>query len=673
MRSTCARCDRPCPEPSSTSRPPWRRCGRSVEDVRHRGAAALLDLSERFDGVRPDRLRVPAEALAAALDGLDPDVRAALEESIRRARLVHADQRRTDTTTAGRPRRHGHRALGAGRPGRPLRAGRPGRLPVDRGHERRARPGGRGPIARRRLPAAARATGGFAGYPTRRSSPPARCSASTRCTRPAAPRRSRCSPTAPAVDARAGRGVCEPVDLVTGPGNIYVAAAKRLLKGVIGIDAEAGPTEIAILADATRRPGARRRRPDQPGRARPAGRRACWSPTRAALADAVEAELARQVAGDQAHRADHAPRWPGRSPAIVLVDDLDAGLAVVDAYAAEHLEIQTARRGRGRRPGAQRRRDLRRRRTRRSRSATTAPAPTTCCPPAAAPATPAGLSVQSFLRGIHVVDYDRARAARRRPPRGRRSPRPRTCPRTARPSTRPLRRRRRRDDAARTTCRFRDDLRGQTPYGAPQLDVPVRLNTNENPYPCRRASSTAIAAAVGRGRAAPQPLPRPRPALREDLARLPRRTSGVPVDARAGLGGQRLQRGPAAAAAGVRRPGPHRARLQPAYSMHPLIARHRHRVGRRAARRRRRTFELTPERAVARGRASTGPTWSSSARRTTRPAPRSPLDASRPCYDAAPGPMVVVDEAYAEFARPGTPSALTLLAGPPRGWSSPAR
>ncbi|KOG90536.1 histidinol dehydrogenase, partial [Streptomyces varsoviensis] len=68
------------------------------EDVHHRGTAALIDYAERFDGVRIDRVRVPAEALARALDGLDPDVRAALEESIRRARLVHREQRRTDAT-----------------------------------------------------------------------------------------------------------------------------------------------------------------------------------------------------------------------------------------------------------------------------------------------------------------------------------------------------------------------------------------------------------------------------------------------------------------------------------------------------------------------------------------------------------------------------------------------
>src|SRR5262249_33640784 len=68
-------------------------------DVRERGVAALFELTERFDGVRPASLRVPAEALSRALDTLDPAVRAALEESIRRARLVHRDQSRTEHTT----------------------------------------------------------------------------------------------------------------------------------------------------------------------------------------------------------------------------------------------------------------------------------------------------------------------------------------------------------------------------------------------------------------------------------------------------------------------------------------------------------------------------------------------------------------------------------------------
>lgn len=74
-----------------------------VADVQDRGAAALLDCAERFDGVRPERLRVPADVLTAALEMLDPDVRRALEVSIERARAVHADQVRTDTTTQVAP------------------------------------------------------------------------------------------------------------------------------------------------------------------------------------------------------------------------------------------------------------------------------------------------------------------------------------------------------------------------------------------------------------------------------------------------------------------------------------------------------------------------------------------------------------------------------------------
>jgi histidinol dehydrogenase len=137
-----------------------------------------------------------------------------------------------------------------------------------------------------------------------------------------------------------GDVVCEPVDLVTGPGNIYVAAAKRLLKGVVGIDSEAGPTEIAVLADDTA---------DPVHVASDLISQAEHDPMAAAvlvtasegLATAVEAELRRRVP-----RTKHAERiataLAGPQSAVVLVDDLDAALAVVDAYGAEHLEIQTA-------------------------------------------------------------------------------------------------------------------------------------------------------------------------------------------------------------------------------------------------------------------------------------------------------------------------------------------
>ena len=70
-----------------------------VDDVIERGAIAALEYGEKFDGVRSPAVRVPADDLAAALAALDPEVRAALEVAIDRTRAVHADQRRTDTTT----------------------------------------------------------------------------------------------------------------------------------------------------------------------------------------------------------------------------------------------------------------------------------------------------------------------------------------------------------------------------------------------------------------------------------------------------------------------------------------------------------------------------------------------------------------------------------------------
>ena len=154
-------------------------------------------------------------------------------------------------------------------------------------------------------------------------------------------------------------------------------------------------------------------------------------------------------------------------------------------------------------------------------------------------------------------------------------------------------------------------------------------------------------------------------ALREDLAAYLSATSGVPVDPGPGVGRQRLQRGAAAPAAGLRRPGTHGAGVHPGVLDAPDHHPHgRHRLGRRPARRAGRgVFDLDAERGGRAGRASTARTWSSCAHRTTRPARPSALDVVRAAYEAAPDAIVVVDEAYAEFARPGTPSALTLLEG----------
>jgi histidinol dehydrogenase len=137
-----------------------------------------------------------------------------------------------------------------------------------------------------------------------------------------------------------GTEVCEPVDVITGPGNVYVAAAKRLVRGVVGIDAEAGPTEVAILADATADP--RHIAADMLSQAEHDPLAAAVLVTDSpGLADAVEQALAPRLAVT-ANRERARVALSGPQSAVVLVDDVAAGLAVVNAYGAEHLEIMTA-------------------------------------------------------------------------------------------------------------------------------------------------------------------------------------------------------------------------------------------------------------------------------------------------------------------------------------------
>jgi histidinol dehydrogenase len=194
---------------------------------------------------------------------------------------------------------------------------------------------------------------------------------------------------------------------VTGPGNVYVAAAKRLLRGVVGIDSEAGPTEIAILADDSAEPAAVAA--DLVAQAEHDPNAACLLVTDSpALLDAVDAELARQVPATR-HRERVERALAGQS-AHVLVADLDQGLDVVDEWAAEHLEVIT--------------RDARQRaaRVRNAGAVFVGPwAPVSLgdylagsnhvLPTGGTARHTGGLSVDSFLRGIHVVDYDRAALA----------------------------------------------------------------------------------------------------------------------------------------------------------------------------------------------------------------------------------------------------------------------
>jgi histidinol dehydrogenase len=373
-----------------------------VEQVRQGGVAALVELTERLDGVRLEHLRVPASALTAALAQLDPKVRAALEESIRRARLVHRDQRRTDTTTTvvdgGEVT---ERWVPVGRVGLYV----PGGLAVYPSsvvmNVVPAQEAGVASIAvtsppQRDNPA------GFEGLPN--PTILAACALlGVEEVYAVGGAQAVAMFAYGAVDAD-GRSVCEPADLVTGPGNIWVAAAKRLLKGVIGIDSEAGPTEIAILADDSADP--RHVAADLISQAEHDPMAAAVLVTDSVeLAAAVEAELDRQVAATK-HVERISTALAGPQSGIVLVDDVDAGLEVVDAYAAEHLEIQT------------RDADAVAARVTNAGAIFVGPwAPVSlgdyCAgsnhvlPTGGCACHSSGLSVQSFLRGIHVVRYRR--------------------------------------------------------------------------------------------------------------------------------------------------------------------------------------------------------------------------------------------------------------------------
>ena len=369
-----------------------------VEDVAARGAVAALEYGAKFDGVRPAAVRVPAADLRAALDALDPAVRTALEVAIERTRAVHADQRRTDTTTLF--------DNGAAVTER--------WVPVDR--------------------VGLYVPGGNAVYPSSvvMNVVPAQA-AGVQSLVVASPPQSEFGglphPTilaaaqllgvdevwavggAQAVALLAYGGVdtdgaeLTPVDMITGPGNIYVTAAKRICRSQVGIDSEAGPTEIAILADHTAVPA--HVAADLISQAEHDVMAASVLVTDSVeLADATDAELTAQLATTVHHdRVAEALRGP--QSGVVLVDDLDTGIRVVNAYAAEHLEIQTADAA-----GVAAR-------IRSAGAIFVGPwAPVSlgdyCAgsnhvlPTAGSARHSSGLSVQTFLRGIHVVDYTEA-------------------------------------------------------------------------------------------------------------------------------------------------------------------------------------------------------------------------------------------------------------------------
>lgn len=362
------------------------------EAVRTRGLDAIQEYGERFDGVRVDDIRVAPAALARALEELDPAIRAALEESIRRLRATCANELERDAVTdLGPGARVTHRKVAVDRVG----------LYV---------PGGLAPLVSSVLmnvvPAQTAGVGSIA-----LASPPQReFEGQVHPTILAACALLGVEEVYAVGGAQAvamfayGVGPCAKVDLVTGPGNIYTVTAKRLLKGQVGIDSEAGPTEIAILADDTA---------DASYVAADLISQAEHDPLAASvlvttserLAADVEAELDKQVFATT-HVERIRTSLTGTQSGIVLVDDLEQGLAVVNAYAAEHLEIHTADAS------------SLAARVRNAGAIFVGPhAPVSlgdyCAgsnhvlPTAGCACHSSGLSVRAFTKSVHVVEYDR--------------------------------------------------------------------------------------------------------------------------------------------------------------------------------------------------------------------------------------------------------------------------
>lgn len=368
------------------------------EQVAHHGEAALRGFSERFDGVVPPSFRVPAEVIDEALDSLEPELASALTEAIRRRRAVARAEADLSPVQVGL-------ADGALVEHRIVPVERVG-LYV---------PGGLAPLASSVLmnvvPAQAAGVEEIAV-----ASPPQKEFGGWP------------HPTVLAVCGLLGvdevyavggaqavamyaygvPDVCPKVDLVTGPGNIYVVAAKRLLRGRIGIDSEAGPTEIGILADDSANPAWVAADLISQAEHDPLAGSVLVTDSEE-LARGVEAELERQVA-DAPHRERILTALGGKQSAIVLVRDLLQGLDVVDAYAAEHLEIHT------------RDADVVAQEVRNAGAIFVGPhspvslgdyaaGSTHVLPTGGAARHSSGLDVTSFCRRVHVVRYDRAALA----------------------------------------------------------------------------------------------------------------------------------------------------------------------------------------------------------------------------------------------------------------------
>ena len=363
-----------------------------LQRVQHGTEADLIALAQEFDGVTPASIRVPQSALDEALLNLDPAIRSALEESASRIRKVHNDQVRGESRTT---------VVDGGTVTEKW-------VPVDR--VGLYVPGGRAvypsSVMMNVIPAQIAQVQSIAV-----ASPPQKEFAGLP------------HPTILATCALLGitevyavggaqaialfgygmKDVAQKCDLVTGPGNIYVAAAKRALRGVIGIDSEAGPTEIAILADDSAI--AADVAADLISQAEHDVIAAAVLVTNSTqLAHDVEVELATRVAATK-HSDRIRTALTGIQSAIVLVDSVEQGVDVVNAYAAEHLEIQTRNASRDaaqiRNAGA-----VFIGRFSPVSLGDYSAGSNHVLPTGGCACHSSGLSVQTFLRGLHFIEYD---------------------------------------------------------------------------------------------------------------------------------------------------------------------------------------------------------------------------------------------------------------------------
>ncbi len=364
-----------------------------LKRVKNGDEAELLMLAEELDGVRPESIRVKQSDLDSALANLDPAVRSALELSISRIRKVHEDQRRTDKAT---------KVVDGGVVTERW-------IPVDR--VGLYVPGGRAvypsSVLMNVIPAQIAAVSSIAV-----ASPPQKEFGGL----PHPTILAACAllgitevhaiggAQAIALFAYGMEGLSEKCDLVTGPGNIYVAAAKRALRGVIGIDSEAGPTEIAILADESAI--AADVATDLISQAEhDVIAAAVLVTTSVELAAEVAKELEIRVAATK-HSARIKEALSGIQSAIVLVDSISQGIDVVNAYAAEHLEIQTTNAGEDalkiRNAGA-----VFIGRFSPVSLGDYSAGSNHVLPTGGCACHSSGLSVQTFLRGLHFIEYSK--------------------------------------------------------------------------------------------------------------------------------------------------------------------------------------------------------------------------------------------------------------------------